>query len=533
MYALIVAALLQTSPPDIHVGNDLSALVTSARAALADSPDETIRLASTGLAEFDGKPDERVVELALLLGTAHQVEERFSEAEAAYGVAEGMALGFPATSFELQIICRRAYCLRMLGDYAGAQEKLHRALDLYRGMGDDAAAAETLNELGIVYLKSGETGDAIACWRDAIAHFESIDDMTSVSLILGNLGILHGDLGQFAESVTCIEQSIALAEKHPGGASRSYNLVNLCDAYRGLGDHEQARALIDEAIGIYEASGAQYELASALTHRGLIHHDMGYHHKALEVLMRVDEIYAGLGLDVERVGTSASIARILASLERTDEALELSRESLELSRASDSKSIEVEARLALAESLAAAGDYSGALEHRNRANQIESEMHSEEHRREMERLYVELETHRRERELLQKQAELQRRLNERKTLVAGLVALLVLAASGWGFMLTRRRSHRKLMESFGALQASNAQLISREAELETALSRIHRLEGLLPICSVCKSIRDTDSEWTSLESYFARRSEVRFSHGYCPTCYDDAMTRDESPQPPA
>ena len=49
---------------------------------------------------------------------------------------------------------------------------------------------------------------------------------------------------------------------------------------------------------------------------------------------------------------------------------------------------------------------------------------------------------------------------------------------------------------------------------------LNQLEGLLPICSYCKRIRDEREEWLPVESYLSRRTEAQFSHGICPACYD-------------
>lgn len=45
------------------------------------------------------------------------------------------------------------------------------------------------------------------------------------------------------------------------------------------------------------------------------------------------------------------------------------------------------------------------------------------------------------------------------------------------------------------------------------------LEGLLPICSYCRRLRE-GSDWISLESYVAARSAAQFTHGICPDCYE-------------
>lgn len=47
---------------------------------------------------------------------------------------------------------------------------------------------------------------------------------------------------------------------------------------------------------------------------------------------------------------------------------------------------------------------------------------------------------------------------------------------------------------------------------------IRVLQGLLPICSVCKKIRSRDNTWEVLEKYLSEHSEVEFSHGLCPAC---------------
>lgn len=61
------------------------------------------------------------------------------------------------------------------------------------------------------------------------------------------------------------------------------------------------------------------------------------------------------------------------------------------------------------------------------------------------------------------------------------------------------------------------------------LKEMQQLEGLLPICSYCKKIREGDaapsepSSWVPIESYVSSRSEASFSHGVCPTCYVDVL----------
>ena len=49
--------------------------------------------------------------------------------------------------------------------------------------------------------------------------------------------------------------------------------------------------------------------------------------------------------------------------------------------------------------------------------------------------------------------------------------------------------------------------------------RVRLLEGILPICSGCKSIRDEHNNWVQLEGYITAHSTAQFSHGLCPQCF--------------
>lgn len=57
-------------------------------------------------------------------------------------------------------------------------------------------------------------------------------------------------------------------------------------------------------------------------------------------------------------------------------------------------------------------------------------------------------------------------------------------------------------------------------ELEAALGEVGRLRELMPICMYCKSIRDDNQYWRSLEEYFHTETGTDFSHGICPACME-------------
>jgi diguanylate cyclase len=67
------------------------------------------------------------------------------------------------------------------------------------------------------------------------------------------------------------------------------------------------------------------------------------------------------------------------------------------------------------------------------------------------------------------------------------------------------------------------ELEEKVSQLETALATVKKLEGVIPICGVCKKIRDDKESWQQLEQYISEHSGALFSHGLCPECYDKEM----------
>ncbi len=57
-------------------------------------------------------------------------------------------------------------------------------------------------------------------------------------------------------------------------------------------------------------------------------------------------------------------------------------------------------------------------------------------------------------------------------------------------------------------------------ELQVALAEVKELQTILPICMYCKSIRDDENYWQTVEAYISQHTGTHFSHGICPACYE-------------
>ena len=77
--------------------------------------------------------------------------------------------------------------------------------------------------------------------------------------------------------------------------------------------------------------------------------------------------------------------------------------------------------------------------------------------------------------------------------------------------------HKDLME----VKELNKKLELKNKELQKAIKEIEILQTILPICSKCKSVRDSKGYWSQVEEYISSRSEIQFTHSICDNCSDE------------
>ncbi|MDX9785720.1 MAG: PAS domain S-box protein [Desulfobacterales bacterium] len=86
------------------------------------------------------------------------------------------------------------------------------------------------------------------------------------------------------------------------------------------------------------------------------------------------------------------------------------------------------------------------------------------------------------------------------------------------------------IEIYALISASPFSFQSRSLVLLVIedISEIAELRRIIPICSICRKIRDDKASWTLVEAYFKNNWDVDFSHGLCPDCYKIEMDKLES-----
>lgn len=104
-----------------------------------------------------------------------------------------------------------------------------------------------------------------------------------------------------------------------------------------------------------------------------------------------------------------------------------------------------------------------------------------------------------------------------------------------GNSVVRRRSKIELvrgkdtLEIYALITASPFRFKTRALVLLVIedINEISELQRMIPICSICKEVRDEKEAWSRIEAYFKEQWDVDFSHSICPKCYQSEMEKIE------
>ena len=91
-------------------------------------------------------------------------------------------------------------------------------------------------------------------------------------------------------------------------------------------------------------------------------------------------------------------------------------------------------------------------------------------------------------------------------------------------LVARIQAMERIKDAEDALRKKKKEQEGLIAKLQAALTEIKTLQGLIPICSSCKKIRNDEGFWDQLESYLSKHTDAVFTHGLCPECFHKAIS---------
>jgi signal transduction histidine kinase len=165
---------------------------------------------------------------------------------------------------------------------------LKKSLEVALQEKDLAGEAKTLNNLGILYRRTGEMDLAIEAYERALQITLENNDSSQIAKIYENLGHLNQRLGNYESAIDYHLLSLDIREGLKDDRGRARCLSNLGSICTIRGIHDEALSYLNDSYQIWQDLGDERGLTSISTNLGNLYFEMGaydsayhYHHKSL------------------------------------------------------------------------------------------------------------------------------------------------------------------------------------------------------------------------------------------------------------
>lgn len=243
-----------------------------------------------------------------------------------------------------------------LGDSENAVARLRQALALAAELGDRRLVAQARNDLGVLFRRLGEYGDALAELQAALEVFRQLDDRLWQARVLNNLGLSYLGLGSPARAGTALAEALELRRAAGDRAGMSTTLKNLARLALENEDPTKAGELADQALALDRTIGSVRGEAASWRLVGTVRARRGEVAAAREAFDRSLELCRQLGDRAGAAQTQVARAHLPAAADGRAAARADLEEAIAAASQLGDRALEVSARVELARLENAAGN---------------------------------------------------------------------------------------------------------------------------------------------------------------------------------
>jgi tetratricopeptide (TPR) repeat protein len=224
-----------------------------------------------------------------------------------------------------------------------------------------------LGVLGNAHVAKRQWEEAIACYEEAIASADVVQDLHRLSLLYSGLSLAHQETGQIGEATRYAQKALTIHETLNDRLSQARSLNNLGYMLVNLGEFVSARRHIDRALRIFEEHGVETQRSIFLMSLAELEFAERDLEKSSHLARQALDLAIRLGESDTAADARTLLGKIAASEGRTAEADEEFAAALVAAEAAGLSSRLTQVHEAYAEVLEARGDLAAANRHLKQA----------------------------------------------------------------------------------------------------------------------------------------------------------------------
>jgi DNA-binding SARP family transcriptional activator len=198
--------------------------------------------------------------------------------------------------------------------YTEAADHQERALDLFRSLGNRGGEASALCLLGQTRLFAGRYPQALELLRGAIDISDEINDCRGKAVSMNHVGSVYLLLGRYPEALDHYRQALAAFRLMGDGRYEAATLGDLGVVYARLGRTTEALEHQEMALRLWRKTGDLAGVGGTLNEFGNIYRRLGrpgealeHHHQALTLVRQIGSRYIEAQI-LNDLGATSAIA---------------------------------------------------------------------------------------------------------------------------------------------------------------------------------------------------------------------------------
>ena len=353
--------------------------------------------------------------------------------------------------------------------YEEALQWYNKALEMHRETGTYIGEGYVLTNMGLIYWKQGALTTAVEYYLQALKIWEDHKLENEMASVFDNLGNVYNEQEDYNRALTYYFKAVEIQKKYSNNAhERSMTLSNIGTAYLGKADHAEALSYFLKSLELL-AEDDKESRAVSFSNIGLTHIELKDYTKAKDYLGRA--LY--LQEEIEDVDGMIHTLLGLSKISQNSGDLKQSRayasRALALAIKVNALPVLRETWKMLSDISASGGDYKSAYNYYKNYEATKDSLTNKENIFKIAQLQAGLETEKKQAEIEALKKQRQQQAFKRNTIIAGLMALLIIA----GLIVSRQRLRIQKDVELGKI---NEQLVAQAEQLKEQTIRLKELD---------------------------------------------------------
>jgi CHAT domain-containing protein/tetratricopeptide (TPR) repeat protein len=213
-----------------------------------------------------------------------------------------------------------------------ASEFLQQALAIRRELKDRKGEGETLDNLGSVYNLKNQYDKALETLQQALAIRREVKDRAGEGKTLRKIGYSYLYLKQNPKALETLNQALAIQQEIGDKFQVGYTLFGIASVYQNLEDYPRALEWYEKALATNREVGNRFLEGNVLLLIGGTYFDQFKYDQALETSQQALPIFRELGLRVQEYRTLFNIGNTYGIKGDKERAVEFLQQSLAIQR---------------------------------------------------------------------------------------------------------------------------------------------------------------------------------------------------------